>query len=195
MGMNLDTLNEAQIQARPAWRRSPTRANKAVRLSYDELCDIVDAYFEGQYDQGEHPTFCDMAGAAGFDSVTQMVNHARRKGGDAMRAISRSFLAIGAAYEEQAQQGSRTAARLLETMPQFDTEEVASQAPERPFQIAKDVNLKISGVVQREDIGSHMSPQQAYLEMIKHKTYQEIEGAAAPEVLEGEYAEIELEDG
>jgi hypothetical protein len=154
----------------------------------------VDAYFEEQFDQGEHPTFCDLAGAAGFDSITQMVNHARRKGGDAMRAVSRSFLAVGAAYEEQAQQGSRTAVRMLETMPQFDTEEVAAQAPERPFQITKDVNLKISGVVQQEDVGSHMSPQQAYLELIKHKTYQEVEEAVESEVLDGEYAEIELED-
>ena len=194
MGMNTDVLNDLPARVRPAWRRSPTRANKAVRLSYDELCDKVDAYFEEQFDQGEHPTFCDMAGAAGFDSVTQMVNHARRKGGDAMRAISRSFLAIGASYEEQAQQGSRTAVRMLETMPQFDTEEAAAQAPERPFLIAKDVNLKISGVVQREDVGSHLTPQQAYLELIKHKTYQEVEGAVEPEVLDGEYAEIELED-
>ena len=192
--MNLDALNEVQVRVRPSWRRTPTRGGKAVQLSVDEMCDIIDTYFAEQFDQGDHPTFCDLAGAAGFDSITQLVNHARRKGGDAMRAISRSFLAVGAAYEEQAQNGSRSAIRMLESMPQFDTEEAAAQAPERPFQIAKDVNLKISGVVQREDVGSHMTPQQAYLELIKHKTYQEVEGAVEAEVLDGDYVEIDLED-
>lgn len=193
--MKLEALNELQVRVRPSWRRSPTQGGKAVKLSTEDLCAVVDKYFEAQYDQGEAPTFCDLAGETGFDSITQLVNHARRKGGTAMRAVSRAFLAVGASYEDQAQMGSRNAIRMLEAMPQFDTEEAASQAPERPFQIAKDVNLKISGVVQREDVGSHMSPQQAYLEMIKHKTYEEIETVVSDtKALEGEYAEIEFED-
>ena len=194
--MKLEALNELQVRVRPNWRRSPTQGGRAVKLSTEDLCAVVDKYFETQYDQGEAPTFCDLAGETGFDSITQLVNHARRKGGTAMRAVSRAFLAVGASYEDQAQLGSRNAIRMLEAMPQFDTEEAASQAPERPFQTAKDVNLKISGVVQREDIGSHMTPQQAYLELIKHKTYEEVVPKAleAEEVEDVDYVEIEFDD-
>ena len=143
-------------------------------MSKEEMCEKLDGYFTETIEQGQQPTFCDMAGTAGFDSVTQMANHARRHP-NSMREISRCFLAVGAGYEDQLQQGSRTAGWMLERMPQFDTDESPEQTPAHPFQIAKQSQVFISGLERESARGAEMSEQQAYLEVIKHKTYAEIE--------------------
>ena len=81
-----------------------------------------------------------------------------------------------------AQQGNRTAAGLLALMPQFDSEEPASQRPQQPFMPKQEVNLNITGLSRVETQGAQLSEQEAYLQLIKHKTYEEI----SAEVLETE---------
>ena len=178
----LDNVADEPMKTRSAWRRSPARAPAAVEYSPEQLLDSLNAYFVERYDQNEHPTLCDMAGAAGFDSVTQLVNHARRQGGQTMRGISRGILAVAAAYEELAQEGNRSAANLLALMPNFDSKEPADQKPQRPFLPQQEVNLNITGVTRLITHGAQLSEQEAYLQLIKHKTYEEI----SAEVLETE---------
>ncbi len=186
----------SDLPVRPSWRRAPTRAFKASKKRTEKMFDDIDAYFTNKYNNGEHPTLCDMAGAAGFDSVTQMVNHARRNGGEVMRGISRGMLAVAAGYEDQAQEGSRHAVTMLSVIPQFDSEEPAEQVPQRPFMQQKDINLNISGVDSTTTRGAHLTEQEAYLQLIKYKTYEEIRSGVldASQDDEGDYAVINLKN-
>lgn len=176
--------------ARPGWRRDPFNAPPRNRKKmYENLSD----YFIERYDSGEHPQITDMAGEAGFDSVTQMLNHARRNPTD-MKGIARGILAVSAGYEEQAQTGNRNALALLALMPEFDSEEPADQAPQRPFMPQRELNVNVTGVARRIDQGALLSEQEAYLTLIKNKTYEEITAA----VLEtertdtGDYAVLDI---
>lgn len=182
----------------PHWRRRPCRAPKAVRLTEDELLDKMDAYFQPLFDAGKHPTFCDLAGQTGFDSITQMVNHARRKGSGVMRGVSRALLAVGAGYEEQAQEGSRTALAMLEHLPQFDTEDPQEQVPLQPFKPRQEMQVHIAGLADPAKQGQQLTEQEAYLQLIRHKTYQEVEASAAVMDLEqaadGSYSVLEIGD-
>lgn len=198
MSKVLEEVEEIELPIQvPEWRRTPCSLGvRGARLSPEELAEQINTYCADRYDHQVHPTFCDLAGATGFDSFTQMMNHARRKGGDSMRHISRAFLAVGAGYEEQAQEGSRVALAILEKMPQFDTEEPASQYPERPFCERRDVNLNITGLARPEDRGRALSGSEAYLALIKNKTYEELIRIANPEQepVEAEYEVLDFPD-
>lgn len=198
MSTVLEEAEEVEVSIQvPEWRRTPCSAGvPGKRLSPEELAEQINTYCADRYDQQAHPTFCDLAGATGFDSFTQMMNHARRKGGDSMRHISRAFLAVGAGYEEQAQAGSRVALTILEKMPQFDTEEPASQYPDRPFHDRRDVNLNITGLSRPEDRGRTLSGPEAYLALIKNKTYEELVKIASPEQtpVDAEYEVLDFPD-
>lgn len=170
-----------------AWRRSPCAGVSAVTLTPDQLTRKMNAYFEEQYDNGANPFLCDLAGETGFDSLSQMVNHARRQGGATMRSISRACLAVGASYEERALEGSSNAAKMLEIIPQFDTQNTPEQLPTFPFRAKQEVDVNITGIASAQDKGKHLTAQEAYLSLIKNKTYEEME----PEVLET----VEGEDG
>jgi hypothetical protein len=180
----------------PAWRRRPCRATLAIDLDYIELCDTIDSYFEKCVADGRRPLLTEMTLAAGFDSFTQLLNHARRRGGETMRALSRAVLAISVEYEELLQQGSKGAMWMLEKMPEFDSTEKAAQAPARPFEPRAQINLNISGVVSHETAGAQLTAQQAYLQLIKHKSYEEMMPLLeAQQVHEGEFVEIEFPAG
>jgi hypothetical protein len=182
------------MRVRPSWRRRPIGHDVGVRKSPKRLFEDLNTYFEKEYDSGQHPTLCDMAGAAGFESVTQMVNHARRHGKEVMYGIGRGLLAVAAGYEEQAQEGGRHAVTILGLIPEFDSEEPASQAPQRPFSPQRDINLNITGVHRPADQGAQLTDQEAYLQLIKHKTYEEVAPMLEAEQTEdGDYAVIDLE--
>lgn len=203
MGIPLDALAKLAPEpdlakiGRSLWRRKPTLGEEATRFSPEELNSKIDEYFTAQYDADRHPTLCDMAGETGFDSVTQMVNHARRKGGKTMRGISRGVLAVAASYEELAQEGSRQAMHMLSLMPQFDSKEPADQKPQRPFLAQQEISLNITGINARAERGQQLTEQEAYLKLIKHKTYEEISAAAAAmeteQTEEGDYRVVEIE--
>ncbi len=200
MDIKLSNLNKKGQEipegmiAKPAWRNRPTRAPRAVKKSMEALFDCIDNYHETQAEQGIPPTLCDMAGEAGFDSVAQMTNHARRKGGETMRGISRGILAVAASYEELAQNGNKNALHMLGLMPHFDSEEPTSQAPQLPLSPKQEVNVNITGVSQVETRGAQLSEQEAYLQLIKHKTYEEIAAdVLGPAEIEGEYEVVEIE--
>ena len=180
---------------RPRWRRRPTEAAPAVGLSVPELNAKIDNYFEKRYDKGEHPTFCDLAGETGFDSIDQLINHARRQGAPAMRSISRALLAVGAGYEEQAQQGSRVALAMLEYLPQFDTEEHPTQIPTHPFHAKHEVQVNLTGLERPDQKGATLTAQQAYLQLIRHKTYEEVEEDVLEtiEADDGEYTVLDIQ--
>jgi len=184
---------EPIVKIRPAWRRSPMNAPRAPK-DHKKLFAKMSPYFEKHYDNNQQLTLCDMAGEGGFESVTQMVNHARRQGGETMRGIGRGMLAVAAGYEEQAQEGARHAMAMLALIPQFDSEEPASQAPQRPFMPQREINLNITGVTKDTDKGRQLTAQEAYMQLIKHHTYEEIAGATleAEEIEEGDYRVIDL---
>lgn len=187
----------AKMAVRPAWRRTPCSsapAGAATKLKPKELFKKMNNYFAKCYDAGEHPMLCDVAGDAGFDSVTQLTNHARRQGGETMRGISRAVLAVAAGYEEQAQAGSRHAMTLLGLMPEFDSKEPSDQIPGQSFLPKRQYYVDITGLNRTQDRGKELSPQEAYLQLIKYKTYEEIAGKSldAEQVEEGDYRVVEL---
>lgn len=181
---------------RPRWRRTPTQGRQVVHRSQKKLAKRIDDYFTKQYDTNKHPTLCDMAGEVGFDSVSQMVNHARRNGGEIMRAISRGMMAVAAGYEDMAQEGSRSALHMLSTIPQFDTVDPPAQTPQRPFIVQKELNVNITGVESHSTQGMQLTEQEAYMQLIKHKTYEEITQAIEKKekTIEGDYQILSLSD-
>jgi len=160
-----------------------------------ELCDQIDGYFDQCASSGQRPLLTEMTLAAGFDSFTQLLNHARRRGGETMRALSRAVLAISVEYEELLQQGSKGAQWMLEKLPEFDSTEKAAQAPSRPFEPRAQLQLNISGVVSHETAGAHLTAQQAYLQLIKHKSYEEMQPVLeAQQSAAGDYVVLDFED-
>ena len=71
-----------------------------------------------------------------------------------------------------------------------------NQIPQKPFAPEHDENVRISGIASSETEGRQLTGQQAYLNLIQHKTYEDLETAAASmeEIEDGEYSVIELED-
>jgi len=194
--LSADEADEMFVEPRPTWRRRPCRATSAAAMPEEELIDKLDSYFNDRWEKDRHPTFCDLAGATGFDSVTQLLNHARRKGGNTMRAISRALLAVGAGYEEQAQDGSRTAIAMLERLPQFDSEEPSEQIPVLPFQRQQEVQVNISGLQRAAEQGQQLTAQEAYLKIIKHKTFKEVEADVMEleKTEDGTYSVLEISE-
>lgn len=200
MAITLSDLDNAAkadpVRIRPAWRRRPTRAPKATKKATKRLLDDIDDYFTECHDSDREASFCDMAGAAGFDSVTQLVNHARRNGGDTMRGIARGTLAVAAGYEDMVQNGNRSALQMLSMIPHFDSDEPAEQKPQRPFLPQQELNLNITGVERADMRGAELSPQEAYLQLIKYKTYEEISAAIEhrkEKEIEGDYEVVTLD--
>jgi hypothetical protein len=167
--------SDAALGVIPSWRTAPTRAKKAADYSANELYDIIDEYFTDTYENGRRPTLHDLAGVAGFDSPSHMFNTLRRRPVIA-RGISRALMAIAAEYEEQLQGGSRSAQWMLERIPNFDTHDDRSvPAPQLPFFLKSEVNVNVSGIISHETAGKQLSEQEAYMQLIKCKTYEEME--------------------
>ena len=181
-------------RSRLLWRRNPVKDSHIASWEGDKLEKLIGEYFEKCYDEDITPTMCDLAGVTGFESVTQMINYARRRGGTVMRNISRSFLAVAAAYEEEAANGNRNALSLLALVPQFDSKEPANQEPQRPFQPQQPINLNITGLRSSETAGAQLTAQEAYLQLIRNKSFEEVEPTKTEKVIDGEYAVIEIGD-
>lgn len=192
---NKSVFSEIEPVSTPVWRRTPTRMAAAVSKPTEKLFDDLDEYMAERYDLQEMPTFCDLAGASGFDSLTQMINHARRSGPETMRGISRALLAVSAGYEEEVVKGNVGVLKLLQQVPMLDSREPAHQAPQRPFAPSHDVNVRITGVSAPETEGRQLTGQQAYLKLIRHKTYEDLETVAdsMEDAEDADYKVIELE--
>jgi hypothetical protein len=186
-----DLLDQpAPIILTPHWRRAPCASMtvRAVDLDPDALAERIDAYFAECYDQGIQPTYCDMAAVTGFASLVQMMNHARRQPA-VMEKLSRGLLAVAAGYEDATAKGLRTGSFLLERLQGFDPAEAPTQRRENFFTREQEVNVRLSGVVQQENIGGEMTPLEAYQRVIKFKTHQEALSQQG-EVVEADYVEI-----
>lgn len=177
----------------PQWRIRPTRAPLAVQMTESDLLGRIDDYFERTHKAGLRPTLCDLAGEAGFDSVEQLINHARRRGKTTMRGISRALTAVAATYEDLVQQGNRQAQLILQQIPQFDTENHQAAPPVRSFEPRYQIPIHIVGVARPEDQGRQMTEQEAYMKLIKNKTYQDAEVIDVQLNAEGTYGEIDLD--
>lgn len=174
---------------------SLTRAPEAVKLSPSELADKIDEYF-ASLGEDEAPAFCDLAGHVGFDSIPQMINHARRCGGEVMRYISRGFLAVGSGYEELGRKGlANFAAKMLEHVPSFDSVEPQQQAPQFAMRPRTEMQVQLTGLTRREDYGKELTEQEAYQRLIKNRTYEEVpeEVIEAVRVNDGEFVVLEIE--
>jgi hypothetical protein len=174
---------------------SITRAPEAVKLSAKELADKIDSYF-ASLGEDAAPSFCDLAGHVGFDSIPQMINHARRCGGEVMRYISRGFLAVGSGYEELGIKGQANfASKMLEHLPSFDSVEPQQQAPQYALRTRTEMSVQLTGLARREDYGKELTEQEAYQRLIKNRMYEEVaeEVIEAVRVNDGEFVVLELE--
>jgi hypothetical protein len=158
-----------------------------------EIIDALNAYFNIQYDNNRPVSYCDMAGAAGFDSITQLLNTARRRGGPVMRAISRCFLAVGAEYEDGGREGSKTALAMLSKLAEFDSQEDKSQAPSLPFSPRHELTLNVKGVQQEDNTLRNLTPQQAYIRVIRAKSIEEIPIQVSEEDDDSEVRVLDIE--
>jgi hypothetical protein len=110
-----------------------------------------------------------------------------------MRGISRALTAVAAEYEDLLQQGHRQAQFILQQIPQFDTEEAPSAVPSRTFEPRYQIPAVLVGVARPEDNGREMNEQEAYMRLIKNKTYQDAEVIDVQLTKDGTYGEIDLE--
>jgi hypothetical protein len=190
-----DDEDSAPLAITPAWRRMPCASGreKATELPAEKLAEKIDEYFTQCADNDILPSYCDMAGVIGFDSLPQMMFHARRHP-EVMRYISRGLLAVGAGYEELTAKGIRTGAFLLERLVGYDSIEPPSQAPTRPFMLDKTLDVNIRGVVQQQHVGSELSPIEAYRQLMKFKTQEEMVAVQGELIEEGSFIEIDDED-
>lgn len=184
------------LRVLPTWRLAPSRAPRATDLDYTELCDSIDEYFTDCGLTGKQPMVAELALAVGFDSFHQMINHARRRGGDYMRAVSRALGALAVGYEERLQEGLRTASWMLERIPEFDSIEPQAQTPTYSMQVAKEFKVNLTGLERPEEVGKQLSAQEAYLQLIKHKSIDDLrtEVQTLTKGDDGIYAVVELPD-
>lgn len=158
----------------PDYLLRPCDILPAVHCTPEELADRVNAYFTTCYMEARPPKLLELVLAVGFDSFTQMKNHARRHGEETMQTIARALTSIGIVYEDLAQKGSKFGSWMLERLPEFDPLEPKHQAPERPFETRIEANLKITGIASPETDGKQLSKHEAYLQLIKHRAFEEI---------------------
>jgi hypothetical protein len=178
----------------PPWRMRPTRAPLAIDLEYEDLCDKIDAYFEECAETGKQPMVAELPLAVGFDSFIQMLNHARRRGPAYLRAVSRSLSALQVGYEEKVQEGVKTATWMLERIPEFDSIEPQAQPPTYSMQVAKEFNVHVTGLTRPEETGKQLSAQEAYLQLIKHKSIEDLrtEVQTLTQGEDGTYSVVEI---
>lgn len=155
------------------WRLAPTRSVPAISMASEELLDRIDEYFTDAAAYGRAPTLTDLAGASGFDSVQHLINHARRAGPVVMRGISRALTAVAAHYEDLAQAGNRAALAVLQQIPQFDSVEGPAKVPVRTFEARVPAPIVLAGVMRAEDRGRDLPEHEAYLQLIRNRTYHE----------------------
>lgn len=190
-----DAAVEQMLQANeiPSYLLTPCDIDPAVHVGADVLAERVNAYFGKCYTEGRPPKLMELVLAVGFDSFTQMKNHARRHGAETMQVIARALTSIGIVYEDQAQKGSKFGAWMLERLPEFDPLEPKHQAPERPFETRVEANLKISGIASPETEGRDMSKHEAYLKLIRHRAFEEIQQTIETHLTdEGAYEVVEI---
>ena len=149
MSIKSESESRTEFSVVPTWRRNPITAKRPIGTDSDIL-HHMDNHCAERYDSGKNVRLCDLAGEAGFESVTQMINHARRRGGKVMEGISRGMLVVAAGYEDLAARGNKTALHMLSLIPQFDSFDPPNQTPQRPFLVQKDINIQVSGVSRKE---------------------------------------------
>lgn len=165
-------------ETRANWLREPCTYEPATEASDGELESRLNAIFRDAFDNELVPTLTDVAGAAGYSSVVQMCNDARRKGPARMRAISRALSAVQSYYERIALSGNRMALEILRTIPQFDALESPEQIATRAFAPQpSEIVVRLAGMERHEDRGKELSPMDAYNQLIAEPTFSDIASA------------------
>lgn len=164
------------------WLREPLTYTPALEASTETIVEKLNNLFRSAFDAEVIPTLSDVAGVAGYDSVVQMLNDARRKGAERMRPISRVLTAIQAYYEREALMGNSVAMKILERLPQFDHLEPMQQPESRAFAPnVKEVLVHVSGMERTEDRGKELTPAEAYAELIAERSFERISEAVTLE--------------
>ena len=163
---------------RAGWLREPLAYSPATAVDDEDLLDRLNAIFRDAFDHDIIPTLTDVACAAGYSSIVQMTNDARRKGPERMRHISRTLSAIQSYYERLALEGNKVALELLRTIPQFDALESAEQIATRAFApTPHEVVVTLAGMERQADRGRDLSPLDAYNQLIAEPTFMDISNA------------------
>jgi hypothetical protein len=135
----------------------------------EEYAAAINAYFEFCDDQGMSPRFSGLALVLGLPGIETVYRLARRKP-ELTEMLSRAITAVAHGYEEQLSgPGSRGAIFALQHLKDFDLEEPVGSAPIQSWkqQVTVDVNQRIVGVVDPATIGRELTPEEAYLTVIK----------------------------
>lgn len=163
---------------RAGWLREPLDYSPATAVDDADLGERLNAIFRDAFDHDILPTLTDVACAAGYSSIVQMTNDARRKGPERMRHISRTLSAVQSYYERLALGGNKVALELLRTIPQFDALESAEQVATRAFAPSPhEVVVTLAGMERQADRGRDLSPLDAYNQLIAEPTFMDISNA------------------
>jgi hypothetical protein len=153
--------------ATPAWLRRPADIKRLK--TFEEYQHAINDYFTTCDDEGIQPLFSGLALVLGLPGIETVYRLARRKP-ELTEILSRAITAIAHGYEAALSgPGARGAIFALQHLKDFDLEEPAGSAPVQSWkqQMTVDVNQRIVGVVDPATLGRELSPEEAYLTIIK----------------------------
>lgn len=172
----------------PNWLRRP--ADKIRLVTDEDYATAINTYFEYCHDQEIPPRFSGLALVLGLPGITTVYRLARRRPA-LTEMISRAITAIAHHYESQLDgRGARGAMFALQHLKDFDLDEPEGAAEIQSWQQKAEltVNHKIPGIADPASRGSDLTPEQAYLLVIKGERVPQ----KAPEgrEIEGQFEEV-----
>jgi len=166
VGSEIEVSGELEPEI-PEWIRSPA----TVRTLHSKLeyTTAANEYFSWCCDTQTPPQLTHLCLALGLAGVSSFNRLARRRA-DLREVFSRCTTAIAAGYERLlTTSSSRGAIFALKHLPDFDLEDEPG-SPEIPFWTDKqsiEVISNIPGITAREDIGADMTPEEAYVQIMR----------------------------
>jgi hypothetical protein len=151
----------------PAWLRRP--ADKVVLKTDEDYVRAINQYFEQCDSCGIPPRFSGLALVLGLPGVSTIYRLARRRP-SLTGMISRAITAIAYHYESQLDgRGARGAIFALQHLQDFDLAEPEGSAPIQSWQAKAEltVNHKIPGVADPATKGAELTPEAAYLLILR----------------------------
>jgi hypothetical protein len=155
------------LGVKPDWLRRPADIKRLK--TFEEYQQAINDYFTTCDDEGVQPLFSGLALVLGLPGIETVYRLARRKP-ELTEILSRAITAIAHGYEAALTgPGSRGAVFALQHLKDFDLEEPVGSAPVQSWkqQMTVDVNQRIVGVVDPSMVGREMTPEEAYLTIIK----------------------------
>lgn len=184
-GANRPLIEDSASVPLPEFLRQPATIQRLESKS--EFIEAANEYFAYCEQAKLAPQLTDLALAFGLPGVSSLHRLGRRRP-DLTEVLSRCITAIASGYEKLlASSASRGAIFALKHLPDFDLEEPVG-SPEVAFWTDKqqlEVTSRIAGVKEADEEGSDLSPEEAYVKIMR--------GGVPFEVLEHAMAKREKE--